>query len=487
MGCVSSKKILCQNCKAPLRRSYSKHFRHQPEKSDDSHHMVAFSSSTLGSLMLDTSNRNHPLNQNHFIEDVIPIETGGINKEKVIKDVFKMEIIEAKTWSKMIDEKIPKVLAKTPTKTPPGEPEIINVWELMEGLEDTGPLRPHHLRSISVQVSHNPHLSRLDEQTTPRLKENGEASSITLWPNMTDNDSNSNLNSSTSSVHVPCNPIMSHLADQTMPKVKENNEASFIPLWPVMSDNESNSNSNSNSDDASITSEFGPEVISTFRKAFKDLPPANHYHLNSLDSDKEAAMAGKDQPLEVKDHEQKANVNSGENEIIAKWGTDKVIVYYTSLRSVRKTYEDCCQVRVILKGLGVKVDERDVSMHSGFREELKELLGDGFHGGLPRIFVGQKYIGGAEEVRLMNDEGQLQKVVESCELVEDGSRGGRIGVCEACGDIRFVPCESCSGSCKIYYEGDFEKEYDENEQEYGFHRCPDCNENGLVRCPICCD
>ena len=63
-------------------------------------------------------------------------------------------------------------------------------------------------------------------------------------------------------------------------------------------------------------------------------------------------------------------------------------------------------------------------------------------------------------------------------------------MCEACGDIRFVPCETCCGSCKIYYEGD----EDENEEEYvdgevgecGFQRCPDCNENGLIRCPMCC-
>lgn len=452
------------------------HVHGQPVKSSDSHHMVTLSSSTLGSLMLDSSN------QNHFIEDVIPIETWGFNKEKVIKDEFKMEIIEAKTWSKMIDEKIPKAFTKTPTRTPTGEPEIINVWELMEGLEDTGPLRPHHLRSISFQGLHNPHLSHLDEQTTPRLKENGKVSSITLWPDMTENDSNSNMNSNGTSVYVPCNSIMSHLDDQTMPRMKEDDEASSIPSWPVMSNNDLNSDSN----DTTIVSEFDPEVISTFRKALEDVPLANPIHL-SLDSDKEAALAGKDQPLEAKDCEQKAYGAFRGNEVIAASGKDKVIVYYTSLRGVRKTYEDSCHVRVILKGLGVKVDERDVSMHSGFKEELKELLGDRFSGGLPIIFVGQKYIGGAEEVRLMNDEGRLQKVVESCELVEDGGRGGRIGVCEACGDIRFVPCETCSGSCKIYHEGDFEKEYDENEQEYGFHRCPDCNENGLVRCPICWD
>ncbi|CAA2994014.1 uncharacterized protein At5g39865-like [Olea europaea var. sylvestris] len=487
MGCVNSKKKLCQNCQAPVRRSYSMNVRRPSGKSDDSHHVVAFASSTLGSLRLDTLNRHHPFNQNHFIEDEIPFGNVGNNKEKVIKDEFKMEMIEAKTWSEMINEKIPKVFAKTPTRTPPGEPETINVWELMEGLEDSCPLRPpHHLRSFSFQVPRNPYLSCLDEQSTPRLKENGEASSTALRSDRTDNDSNLNSTSNGMSVHVPQNPILSHLDDQTMPRLKENDEAPSIPLWPDMSDNDSNSNSNSN--DTSIVSEFDPEVISTFRKALEDLPPANPFHLKSLDSENQAVLTGKDQLLEVKNDEQKANGTFAGNRVNAARGTGKVIVYYTSLRGVRKTYEDCCHVRVILKGLGVKVDERDVSMHSGFKEELKELLGDGFRGGLPRVFVGQKYVGGAEEIRQMNEEGRLEKVVESCELVEDSGGGsGRIEVCEACGDIRFVPCETCCGSCKIYFERDFEEEYDESEHEYGFHRCPECNENGLVRCPMCCD
>ncbi|CAK7336391.1 unnamed protein product [Dovyalis caffra] len=97
----------------------------------------------------------------------------------------------------------------------------------------------------------------------------------------------------------------------------------------------------------------------------------------------------------------------------------------------------------------------------------------------------------AEEIRRMHEEGQLEKMVEGCEMLDDGGGGGVGGACEACGDIRFVPCETCSGSCKIYYECDDEEqeelEEEEESGEYGFQRCPDCNENGLIRCPICCD
>ncbi|KAI3452323.1 hypothetical protein Pfo_008988 [Paulownia fortunei] len=451
MGCASSKEKVCRNCQAPyspVRRSYSMHVHHLPQKTGDSYHVVALTSSTLGSLNLDPLIQNRvvedkdkseaPMIQNQnqsVVEDKASIGNGEIDRKKSAKEEFAMGMIEAKTWSEMINEKIPKVVPKTPIRTPPGEPEMINAWEMMEGLEDISPLRPvHHFRSFSFHVPRNTSLSSIDDQPTPRVKENGDAS----------------------------------------PK----------PVWLDLADSDSNSNSN----DTSIVSEFDPEVIATFRRALEELPPANPFHLKPMNGEQQQASAGKDCALELID-DKDVNGFISVNKIVPR-GTDKLIVYFTSLRGVRKTYEDCCHVRVILKGLGVKVDERDVSMHSGFKEELKELLGEGYGGsGLPRIFLGKKCIGGAEEIRRLNEEGKLEKLVECCELVDDAGGGsGNGNVCEACGDIRFMPCETCSGSCKIYYEGDYEEEeFDESDHEYGFHRCPDCNENGLIRCPICCD
>ncbi|KAL0450569.1 UNVERIFIED_CONTAM: hypothetical protein Slati_1613300 [Sesamum latifolium] len=329
MGCASSKQKVCRNCQAPcspVRRSYSMSVHHPPSKTGDSYHLVSLTSSTLGSLKLDPSIQHHlvedkdkgeaPLNQNQtVVENKASLGNGEIVGAKSAKEEFEMGMIEAKTWSKMINEKIPKVLPKTPIRTPPGEPETINAWEMMEGLEDISPLRPvNHFRSFSF--------------------------------------------------HVPSHSSLS-----------------------------------------SVVSEFDPEVIATFRRALEDLPPTNPFHLKPVDSEKEQlALAGKDSALELTDGK---DVNSGMDKIAPR-GTDKLIVYFTSLRGVRKTYEDCCHVRVILKGLGVKVDERDVSMHSGFKEELKELLSEGFGGGsLPRVFLGKKCIGGADEIRRLNEEGKL--------------------------------------------------------------------------------
>nr|GLL26615.1 uncharacterized protein At3g28850-like [Ipomoea trifida] len=406
MGCATSKPKVCRHCKAPcspVRRSYSM-------QGEAAYHSVALTSSTLGSLKLDPLYQN----QNQSSIDNEPLYQSQ-NQSSMDKDGFGMGVIEAKTWSDMINEKIPKLVPRTPIRTPPGEPETINAWELMEGLEDVSPLKPpHHVRSFSFHVSRNP----------------------TPFPD-----------------------------DQPTPRVKDDTDASIKPPWAESGDEESNSTSN----DTSIASEFDPEMISAFRKALGSVSPAN--------------------PPFIEEEEYKK-----------KLGKNKVVVYFTSLRGVRKTYEDCCNVRAILKALGVKIDERDVSMHSGFKEELKELLGDSYGGAcLPRVFVGKSFIGGADEIRRMHEDGQLEKVLEGCERADGGGCGGGAagngGVCESCGDIRFVPCETCSGSCKIYCEADYEDE-DEDEEEfddnkdnddYGFQRCPDCNENGLIRCPICCD
>ncbi|KAK4790216.1 hypothetical protein SAY86_017520 [Trapa natans] len=333
MGCAGSKQRRCEHCKAPYtpgRRSYSMQVEKPPDQvaKSESFHLVALTSSTMGSLKLDLSTTNGDLKKHC---------TG--KKSEVIKDQFFQGSVEgAKTWSSMIEAKIPK----TPIKTPDGEPETINAQELMKDLEDISPFRsPSHLQSFS-------------------------------------------------------------------------------------------------SDAATI----GPSQDNTGR--------------------------------------------------IAASTEERVVLYFTSLRGVRKTYEDCCGVRNILKGAGVRVDERDVSMHLGFKEELKELLG-GQPALLPRVFVGKRYIGGAEEIRMLHEEGRLEEELKGCErVIGDGASGE----CVACGNVRFVPCEKCSGSCKVYNGHDNEGEgggrgggkkgvHGEGD-ENGFVRCPECNENGLVRCPLCC-
>ncbi|XP_019431995.1 PREDICTED: uncharacterized protein At5g39865-like isoform X2 [Lupinus angustifolius] len=147
-------------------------------------------------------------------------------------------------------------------------------------------------------------------------------------------------------------------------------------------------------------------------------------------------------------------------------GTEqRVVVYYTSLHVVRSTYDACKSVFSILSGYRVMVDDRDVSIDSGFTAELNRIMGQtGFT--LPRVFIDGRYIGGAEEVKQFNEIGELKKMIEKLPVAD-------LSECHVCGGHRFVLCNECDGSRKVYTE------------KIGFKTCNNCNENGLLRCPSC--
>ncbi|KAL8261867.1 hypothetical protein R6Q59_025916 [Mikania micrantha] len=152
---------------------------------------------------------------------------------------------------------------------------------------------------------------------------------------------------------------------------------------------------------------------------------------------------------------------------------NRVVLYTTSLRVVRPTFEACRTVQSILRGFRVSIDERDLSMDSRFLHELQNIMSENGEDAiettklnLPRVFIGGKYIGGAEEVRQLHETGELKKFVERLPAVA-------AGVCDVCGDFRFILCDECNGSHKCYSE------------KGGFRSCTLCNENGLIRCPSC--
>ncbi|KAL5565015.1 hypothetical protein UlMin_028179 [Ulmus minor] len=147
---------------------------------------------------------------------------------------------------------------------------------------------------------------------------------------------------------------------------------------------------------------------------------------------------------------------------------DRIVVYLTSLRGIRRTYEDCYAVRMIFRGFRVWVDERDVSMDSAYRKELQSLFGEK-NVGLPQVFIRGKLVGGAEVIKQLFETGELAKILEGFPIRQPGF------VCDSCGDVRFAPCSNCSGSRKVF-----------DEDEGTLKRCLECNENGLIRCPDCC-
>ncbi|KAF2537457.1 hypothetical protein F2Q70_00006193 [Brassica cretica] len=157
------------------------------------------------------------------------------------------------------------------------------------------------------------------------------------------------------------------------------------------------------------------------------------------------------------------------NSVIRLPGTeDRIVVYFTSLRGIRRTYEDCYSVRMIFRGFRVWIDERDVSMDSAYKKELQIAMGEKSSVSLPQVFIMGKHVGGADVVKSLFEIGELAKILKLFPVREPGF------VCRCCGDARFIPCSNCSGSKKLY---------DEDEDRH--KRCPECNENGLIRCPDC--
>ncbi|XP_057772493.1 uncharacterized protein At5g39865 [Salvia miltiorrhiza] len=160
--------------------------------------------------------------------------------------------------------------------------------------------------------------------------------------------------------------------------------------------------------------------------------------------------------------------NPADREIRIRGAEKSVVLYFTSLRVIRRTFDDCSAVRSILRAFRVPIDERDLSMDSGFMDELQRILGESEKSKLtlPRVFTGGRYLGGAEEVRRLHESGELKKYLEGLPPADPGT-------CEACGGYSFVLCQECNGSHKCY------------RGKAGIGSCTSCNENGLVRCPSC--
>ncbi|KAJ1381171.1 Thioredoxin-like superfamily [Sesbania bispinosa] len=147
-------------------------------------------------------------------------------------------------------------------------------------------------------------------------------------------------------------------------------------------------------------------------------------------------------------------------------GENCVVIYTTTLRGIRKTFEDCNKVRSIIESYCVHTRERDVSMDSGFKEELRKLM-DTKQVKVPVVFVKGRLVGGADEIVKLEEEGKLSVLLQ-------GIPKALVGGCEGCAGVRFVMCKECNGSCKIL-----------DEEHKKTVRCGECNENGIIQCPIC--
>ncbi|XP_031117492.1 uncharacterized protein At3g28850-like [Ipomoea triloba] len=215
--------------------------------------------------------------------------------------------------------------------------------------------------------------------------------------------------------------------------------------------------------------------VSTFRFLQATIEAKIQHLTSSFNEEKEEEEEEEEQepPMKAQKLEENTNPLLGFEEKCPAGGSDSVILYTTGLRGVRKTYEDCQNTRLLLQNLRVLFMERDISMHSEFKEELWGMLGQKVVP--PRLFIKGRYIGGAERVFALHQQGKFKALLQGIPLdVLQEPCGG-------CGGMRFILCFRCHGSRKVHVDDDQNDDDDEWKK-----KCPECNENGLIVCPLCC-
>lgn len=404
MGCVSSKlfrKDLNQEVLS--------------EKADSfPNHVVSLTSSTYGVLKLDKENQQHAQVQqqcDHLQQQQQSINNCGIDVKK--------------------------------SSPPRQEPEVINAWELMRGLEEEPPVLVPDKKSPKSRVflrgfgdidARSP-LKFLNQMASPRkLKKFGGKENNT--PKTALKACNLQGSSRKASPMLRSNPR------KESPNYDAKCESLRIDSGVVLSRRRS------------LGPLFDPELVASFEK--------------ELAEEKEQIkkmVSGNPTAVKNRNSQDSVSILEKFEKKCPPGGENAVILYTTTLRGIRKTFEDCNTARSVIESHQVQMFERDVSMHSGFKDELRGIMGTK-EVRVPVVFVKGRLIGGADEMVKLEEDGKLGALFSGVPKA--------VAVCNGCAGFRFVMCMDCNGSCKVL---------DENGKKTV--KCKECNENGLTQCPFC--
>ncbi|MGH0152375.1 UNVERIFIED_CONTAM: hypothetical protein FKN15_029512 [Acipenser sinensis] len=151
----------------------------------------------------------------------------------------------------------------------------------------------------------------------------------------------------------------------------------------------------------------------------------------------------------------------------------RIVIYTTSFRVVRTTFERCELVRKIFQNHRVKFAEKNIALNIEYGKELEERCKRVAESpSLPVVFIDGHYLGGAERILAMNESGDLQDLLTKIEKVQHPHE------CISCGGFAFVPCSVCHGSKMSVFRNCFT-------DSFKALKCTSCNENGLQPCKSC--
>lgn len=149
------------------------------------------------------------------------------------------------------------------------------------------------------------------------------------------------------------------------------------------------------------------------------------------------------------------------------------MIYTTSFRVVRTTFERCELVRKIFQNHRVKFMEKNIALDIEYGKELEARCKHvGEPPSLPVVFIDGHYLGGAEKILGMNESGELQDLLTKIERVQHPQ------TCQTCGGFAFIPCPMCHGSKMSVFRNCFT-------DSFKALKCTSCNENGLQPCASC--
>ncbi|KAK1682986.1 hypothetical protein QYE76_043834 [Lolium multiflorum] len=402
-------------------------------------HVVSLTSTTYGVLDLQTK---HGAPGSCQDKEELPLPQ---EQEKPISREWKRASTKQRPTPLVLpDAKKPAPAPAPDAKKPEPGMEVINSWEIMAGLEDADspakkPSKPGRwspARVLSLALP-SPRRSSAKRRSTPG-KENSPLQRCS--GNITINKPTDAAADEDRVVLRPYNSIDNSKLSKASKRFSSP-ASTRITRKPNPTDTGGMSSSR-----RSLSPLFDPELLASIERELSE----EGAHIKRVDKPR--------QPKVVP-----AIVAEGR---CPPGGADAVVLYTTTLRGIRKTFEDCNAVRAAIEAHDVKVIERDVSMDSGYREELRLLLG-GRDLRVPAVFVRGKHVGGAAEVTRMEEEGKLRAMLQ-------GLPRARVW-CAGCAGVRFVMCRDCNGSRKVRVDGDRKETAP----------CGECNENGLVRCPIC--
>lgn len=399
-------------------------------------HVVSLTSTTYGVLDLQTKHGVATAASCQAKEQVPPPE-----QDKPI----------SREWKRASSKRPPPLVVpevKKPAPAPAAKPEsgmeVINAWEIMAGLEDAEspakkPAKPGRwspARVLAMALA-SPKRSSAKRRNTPG-KENSPLQRCS------GNNSKPSDVADEDRVLRPYNSIDNSKLSRASRRFSSPASARIIRKPNAAAESGGMSSSR-----RSLSPLFDPELLASIERELSE----EGAHIKRV--------VGSEKPKQPK--VVPAIVAEGK---CPPGGADAVVLYTTTLRGIRRTFEECNAVRAAIEAHDVKVIERDVSMDSGYREELRLLLG-GRELRVPAVFVRGKHVGGAAEVTKLEEEGKLRAMLQ-------GLPRARVW-CAGCAGVRFVMCRDCNGSRKVRVDGEKKETV----------QCGECNENGLVRCPIC--